>query len=717
MIRATTFAARTAAAARHSGRTGRWALTSFVALWAFCAGHASAAPLRPQGDQKQGDQKQGDQNTGESVVAGSKPVDEFHPDRATPATPLYGGRVLVHLTALPKNICYPIENTAETRRILYQVHETLLRKDWEHHDYRPNAAEDLVVEDLVVLKEGAGQKYEGATDVRVVRRDLEGGLRAVRALYGKVAQGEGGYRVTPMSQGSDLPAATEVAAEDVDVVEQGAVFTFTLRERARWHPSVVYAGDPEAVQRIGEQYLDPRDVQFSWSIYSNPQVACGEKRFIFEKMTDCRIVDTRRVRFFYQEQFAFSLHQIGTSLTLLPAHLYDLSDPANPAFNADATALEQAEHINLNPHNQLWVGLGPYRVTEWTQQHIQAERFTDAAGKPLYFDRARAGYFDVLRWRYIDNEELAMTALLNGELDYFDRIKATDFFGQRTRNELFERKFYKGYRYLGDYGYTGWNLYRPQLADRAVRIAIAHAFDFDEYLKTNYLGLARQTTGPVPYGTDGYPMDLKPFEYDPEKAIELMLDAGWYDRDGDGIADKDGVPLTIEFLYPAGTEPSRLFGQKLQESLEAIGIQVRLAQLEWAALQDKVQSREFDAVSLAWIPPLEPDPEQIWHSRHGARETRSSNNAGVCDDEADRLIEAIQRELDVAQRMQLWKAFHKYLYLEVQPYLFGYNVPKRFAINRAIRGVQGFAIDPGYSLRRWYYSDPENPALRKTLER
>lgn len=665
---------------------------------------------------------QGDGADGETVKAGPKPVDVHHPDRDTPVEPLYGGRVIVHLSTLPKCICYPIENSADTRRMLYEVHETLLRQDWEHHDLRPNAAEEFVVEDLLVLTEAAGDKYAGATDVRVVRRienvpPVESGLRVVRALYGRVTEDGGAYTVTPISVGSDLEEAVVVPAADVDCVERGSVFTVTLRERVRWHPSLVHAGDAEAVERIGEQFLDPRDVRFSWALYSNPGVDCDEKRYIFEKITDCRIVDDRRVRFFYQEQYAFSLTQVGTSLTLLPSHIYDLSDPDNPDYDPDATAKQQAEHINQNPHNQLWVGLGPYRVTQWSQQHVQAERFTDAAGKALYFDRANAGYFDSIRWRYISDDESAMNALLNGELDYFERIKTADYFGARTRGEAFEKQFCKGHRYLGDYGYTGWNLYQPQLADLAVRLAIAHAFDFEEILRTTYMGLARQTTGPVPYGTDGYPMDLAPFPFDPARALELLEDAGWYDRDGDGIADKDGVALQIEFLYPSGNDSSRTFGLKLQESLKAIGIQISLAHYEWTTLMERVRNREFGAINLAWIPPLESDPEQLWHSRLGAREIRSSNNAGVCDEEVDKYITRIQREIDTEARMEIWKEFHRYLYREVQPYLFLFNVPKKFAIDRAIRGVQSFAIDPGYSLRRWYYSDPTSSSLRKTLDR
>jgi len=656
------------------------------------------------------------QDHGETVVAGPKPYDRFHPDAAAPVKPRFGGRLIVHIDGQPESIFYPNENTLHTRRILYEVHETLLRQDWEYHDYRPNVAESFVVEDLVVLHESAVGKYPGQVEVQVVRRDGETGLRGVYGIYGEVEKIGSGVRVTPRSPGSDVTEALTIAAEDVDTIERGSVFTFTIREGVRWHPSLVYANDAAAQARIGTQFLDARDVRFSWSVYSNPGLDCGERRFMFERMTDCRIVDERRVRFFFQEQYAYSLAHIGTSLSLLPSHIYDLSDPENPAYKPRATASQQAEHMNHNPHNQLWVGLGPYRVTQWTQQHIQAERFTDAAGKALYFDRDHAGFVDVIRWRCIDDDQTAMNALLNGELDYFERLKSADYFGPATNNEAFLGKFYKGHRYLGDYGYTGWNMARPQFADRAVRIAMAHAFDFDAYLKSHYLNLARRTTGPVPVGTEGYPTDLEPFPFDPEHAIELLEEADWYDRDGNGIADKDGVQLSFEFLYPSGNDSSKIFGLKLQESLAAIGIEVRLAQLEWPVIKARVANRDFDACSLAWIPPLEADPQQLWHSSQ-ADVRPTSNQCGVADPEVDRLVEAIQREVDTPKRMELWKQLHRTIYLEVQPYMFFFNVPKKFAINRAIRGVQSFAIDPGYALRRWYFSDPNDSALRDQLDR
>lgn len=67
-------------------------------------------------------------------------VDRFHPDKGDGKAPLYGGRAIVHVPSLPENMCYPIENSAVTRRFLYETHETLLLQDWWSHDYVPDAA-------------------------------------------------------------------------------------------------------------------------------------------------------------------------------------------------------------------------------------------------------------------------------------------------------------------------------------------------------------------------------------------------------------------------------------------------------------------------------------------------------------------------------------------------------------------------------------------------
>ncbi|MEM6674849.1 MAG: ABC transporter substrate-binding protein [Planctomycetota bacterium] len=642
----------------------------------------------------------------------STTIDGFHPTKGDGATPLYGGRVIVHLPSLPESMCFPIENSSYTRHFLHEVHETLLIEDWWTTEWTPSAAASWVEEDLVVLAEGAPET-PGEFETRVARRDGEPGQRAVRAVYGSVEEAGDAWRVTPVSENGALAEPIDVPKSSVERIERGTVFTIKLREGVKWHPSLVYEG--EALQSIAGQTLDSEDVRFSWSIYGNPEVDCDQKRFQFEKIVDCQVVDPLTVRFFYEQQYAFAILTIGDSLTLLPSHIYNLSDPDCPDHDERATASAQAEHINENPHNKLWVGIGPYRVTEWSQQYVEADRFVDGAGKLAYFDAAkRPGYVDTIRWRCIPDDEAAMNALLNGELDYFNRVKSEDYFEGRTLAESFTEGFYKGFYYPPNFGYTAWNLYSPKLSDPAVRKAITHAFDFEAYAKNQYNGLVRHVTGPVPFDSEGYDHELAPLENDEDIALDLLEDAGWYDRNGDGVADKDGVELTIEFLYPAGNDASKLFGRALQAAVKDLGIEIQLASLEWATMLERVKSREFESVNLAWSMPLESDPEQLWHSKWGERDRKSSNNAGLRDAEIDRLIGAIQYELDEDARMSHWREFHRRLY-DIQPYLFMYNVPRKFGASKKLRGLRFSPIDPGYVIRDWYYVDPSVPGTRKSL--
>ena len=51
----------------------------------------------------------------------------------------------------------------------------------------------------------------------------------------------------------------------------------------------------------------------------------------------------------------------------------------------------------------------------------------------------------------------------------------------------------------------------------------------------------------------------------------------------------------------------------------------------------------------------------------------------------------------------------------MQPYLFGFNVPRKFAASKRIHGIGHTPIDPGYVIRNWFYVDPEIPGTRPAL--
>jgi len=608
-------------------------------------------------------------------------VDVFHPDMQAgkpQPEPAYGGRVIIHLSSMPANLNRVVENSAVVTWIHDCINDKLAYQNWETWEMTPRLASGWDTEDTLVLKPEAADKYGDAVVA------MGEGERARSVVYGVVEDAGDAWQVRAASEGNPAGEATKVAKADVVSLERGTVFTFHLRDGVKWHD-----GHP----------FDSGDVWFSWSAFQNPEVDCDEIRNYYSKMLQCEIIDRLTVRFFYDEQY-FLAEQTICEMPLIARHVYDLLDPDCPQHNPDATLAERGKHVNENEKNNDWVGLGPYEVVDYDpSSHIAATRFDDYydADSPLY-----GGYFDEIRWRYISDDNAAFNAVLNGELDYFARVKSEQYFGEQTKQKVFTDNYYKGYFYTGIYGYTGWNMYRPQLKDKAVRHALAHAFDMENWKKTKYKGLAKIVTGPQNYFSLGYDSEVEPLAYDPGLAEELLAEAGWYDRDGDGIADKDGIQLEIEFLYPSGNDASKDFGIAYQEALAEIGVKLNLRNMEWATFLERVLDREFDAINLAWVPPLESDPEQLWDSKSGARGVRSSNHSGVVDPKVDEIIHRGQRELDKEKRAEIWKELHRYLY-DLQPYLFMLNSPRKFAMNKKIHGLQTFQIAPGYDARRWYY--------------
>jgi ABC-type transport system substrate-binding protein len=612
---------------------------------------------------------------------GLLPVDAFHPDnkpgkegaRPPLPKPAYGGQVAVYTEETPKGLNATVDNSGGTRRILYELHETLLLRDWETTEWKPDLALRWDLQDRLVPKPGAD-------------------VPPPEYLIGAIRDQGESYLVDPKPGhvSTDTPL---VAKKDVESIERGTVLTFHLRPRVLWHD-----GHP----------FDAHDVAFSWRVFQNPDVECGEKRFRFQKIVKAEVIDFVTVRFTCERQYYNALETLG-DMPLLPAHLYDLDDPDNEDGKAKragekgwkASPKEAAEYVNKNPHNRDFVGLGPYKLARWNPDGLEAERFDK------YFDPSNAGYFDAIRWRAVP-EDAGFQAVLNGELDFFWKMASDDYFGASTQDTSFTDRFYKGYFYTGDYWYVGWNLRRPELSDAKVRRALAMLCDFDAFKRSFYRGLAIQVTGSGSIYGPGYDKGVLPLPFDPPKARALLDEAGW--KEGkDGLRAKDGAPLEIEVLVYPNNKTASGFLTKYQEDLARAGIRLKLTTLDGGGIGERRRTGDFDAVALGWQTAIESDPEQIWHSKGG------SNFGGFSDASVDALILKGQRELDPARRAAVWHELHRKIY-DLQPYLFCYNVPRKFAMNRRIRGFQSVPVTPNYVIRRWYF--PEGtPGTRPTLER
>ena len=138
--------------------------------------------------------------------------------------------------------------------------------------------------------------------------------------------------------------------------------------------------------------------------------------------------------------------------------------------------------------------------------------------------------------------------------------------------------------------------------------------------------------------------NIKPLPYDPQRAGQLLDEAGWKDHDGDGIRDKDGVPFRFELLGSVGSAFSDQLLPIVKESFRKAGIDVIERKLEFTVQIEQLKDHKFDAQTSAWVSGLVLDPYQLWHSSSIAN--RGSNYISFRNPESDKLLEDARVEFE-----------------------------------------------------------------------
>jgi peptide/nickel transport system substrate-binding protein len=206
-------------------------------------------------------------------------------------------------------------------------------------------------------------------------------------------------------------------------------------------------------------------------------------------------------------------------------------------------------------------------------------------------------------------------------------------------------------------------------------------------------------TGPESYLGTEYDHSVPVEPYDPARARQLLLEAGWYDRDGDGLRDKNGQAFRFEFLLPCCDEMYEARAALMKENLRQLGIDMTVRSLEWATFIQNINDYAFDACTLRWANNIEGDPYQLWHSTQAVN--AGSNYVGLLDPETDRLIEASRLEINEEKRRRIFFEFHRRI-AELQPYLFHWMEPELGAYDKKFRGVKFYHTRPGYNLAEWF---------------
>lgn len=436
--------------------------------------------------------------------------------------------------------------------------------------------------------------------------------------------------------------------------------TFKLRRDIKWHDGRPFTAD---------------DVLFTYQTMINPKTPTAYKED-FLAVKQAEILDRYTVGVTYAYPTAKALQSWAT--WILPKHLLE-------PYAAEGRLRE-------SPQNTRPVGTGPYRFQQWNS----GEKVVLLANPGYYEGRP---YLGRLVYRIIPSQGTIFLELKAKGVD-LARLTAIQFMRQ-TEYPAF-RKAYRKYRYPSSrYTYLGFNLRDPRFADKRVRQAFAHAINKQELIDGVLMGLAREATGPLRPGTWAYTDEVKHYEYDPRKARALLAEAGWKDRDDDGVVeDKNGKRFAFTIRTNQGNEERKKVAEIIQQRLKDIGVSTEIQVIEWASfLKEFIKKKRFEAIVLGWGVGTDPDQYNVWHSSQvGADQL---NHISYASPEADQLLEKGRGSCQQEERVKYYHRLQEVL-AEDEPTVFLYFQDDLPVVSSRVRGVEPAPAGIFYNFNEWY---------------
>lgn len=438
---------------------------------------------------------------------------------------------------------------------------------------------------------------------------------------------------------TELPTLENGQAEIIEVPTdvgdgsgRGIAVTYTLHPDAAWAD-----GTP----------ITTADVLFTWDVGRNPQVGIAAAE-LYRRILEIRALDDKTFTLVV-DRVTFAYNSIG-DFGLLPAHI------EGPLFRDDPAAYRSRTTYDRAPATPgLW--FGPYRVTSVTQgAQVVLDRNPHWWGQEPAFDRIVV--------RAVENTAALEANLLAGSVDMIPGE-----LGLAVDQALaFERRhgsrFAITYKPSLYYEHMEVPLDAPMFADVRVRRALLHAIDRQAIVDTLFGGKLTVATTKVSPLDWVHHDSLEPVPFDPDEARRLLDEAGWT-AGRDGIRrNAQGQALSFPLQTTAGNRTRERIQQVIQAQWRQVGVDAQIRNEPPRVLFGETMNRRrfSGAVMFAWISSPENVPRTTQHCDEIPTEENAwtgQNYGAYCDAEMDRLIDAIEVELDRDKRAALWRALQE----------------------------------------------------------
>ncbi|MEM7693342.1 MAG: ABC transporter substrate-binding protein [Pseudomonadota bacterium] len=330
-------------------------------------------------------------------------------------------------------------------------------------------------------------------------------------------------------------------AESWTVSDDGLTYTFTLKEGVTWHDGAPFTA---------------ADVVFSVDEFlreTHPRL-----RVSLQHVESVTAPDDTTVVFQLKNPFGpfLGIFEVGT-MPMIPKHIYEGTDFQN------------------NPMNATPIGTGPFKFQEWEKGsyiHLVKNEDYHVEGQP---------YLDEIYWQVIPDAASRAVAFETGKVDVLPGGSVENFDVPRLTAMDGVCSTGQGWEYFAPHAWLWLNNREGPTADKRFRQAVMYAMDREFVKDVIWNGFANVAAGPVSSKTNFFSDDLPAYEYNPEKARELLAEMGY---NGEAVRV---LPL------PYG-ETWQRWAEAVKQNLDEVGINVTIEATDVAGWNQKVSEWDYD---------------------------------------------------------------------------------------------------------------------------
>lgn len=254
----------------------------------------------------------------------------------------------------------------------------------------------------------------------------------------------------------------------------------------------------------------------------------------------------------------------------------------NPnGFNDDLT-------YKADDFQTMTMGTGPYMY----QGDFDGSVYTFVRN-PYYWGEAPEA--DTFKIKVIPDNDAKVLALRSGEIDAitgaarlsadaYTELSADSSFGTAINDEPTLTN------------YIGFNMSKAPFDDKNVRLAVEYAIDKDSISNDVFQGTMTPADTLFSRSKPYCDVDVTVYSYDPDKAAQLLDEAGWTDSDGDGIRDKDGTPLEMTMLYTSDYGSIGDGMLAIASQLGKVGFKVDVSDMDMMTYYGASMNGEYDII-------------------------------------------------------------------------------------------------------------------------